>query len=66
MPELPEVQALVEFLRERTTDLAIVAIELGSISALKTYDPAPASLHGLPISNVSRHGKFIDLSLIHI
>ena len=61
VPELPEVQALVEFLRERTDGLAIVGIELGSISVLKTYDPAPASLHGLPIGNVTRHGKFIDI-----
>ena len=61
MPELPEVQALVDFLRERTDGLAIVAVSLGSISVLKTYDPAPSSLHGLPISNVARHGKFIDI-----
>ena len=51
MPELPEVQALVDFLRERTDGLAIVGIELGSISVLKTYDPGPTALH---------------LSLIHI
>lgn len=61
MPELPEVQALVDFLRERTNGLAIVGVELGSISVLKTFDPAPASLHGLPIDNVDRQGKFIDL-----
>jgi formamidopyrimidine-DNA glycosylase len=61
VPELPEVQALVDFLRERTTGQAIVGIELGSISVLKTFNPAPASLHGLPISNVTRHGKFIDI-----
>jgi len=61
VPELPEVQALVDFLRERTEGLAIVGVELGSISVLKTYDPPPSSLHGLPISNVTRHGKFIDL-----
>lgn len=61
MPELPEVQALVDFLREATNGLAIVAVELGSISVLKTYDPAPSSLHGLPINNVARHGKFIDI-----
>ena len=61
MPELPEVQALVDFLRERTNGLAIVAVSLGSISVLKTYDPPPSSLHGLPISNVVRHGKFIDI-----
>jgi formamidopyrimidine-DNA glycosylase len=61
VPELPEVQALVDFLRERTNGLAIVAVSLGSISVLKTYDPPPSSLHGLPISNVVRHGKFIDI-----
>jgi formamidopyrimidine-DNA glycosylase len=61
VPELPEVQALVDFLGERTAGLAIVGIELGSISVLKTYQPAPASLDGLPVSGVARHGKFIDL-----
>ena len=61
MPELPEVQALVDFLRERTDGLAIVGLELGSISVLKTYDPPPTSLHGLPIGNVICHGKFIDI-----
>jgi formamidopyrimidine-DNA glycosylase len=61
VPELPEVQALVDFLRERTRDLAVVGVELGSISVLKTFDPAPASLQGLPISGIARHGKFIDI-----
>ena len=61
MPELPEVAALVEFLRERTSGLAITGVELGSVSVLKTYDPAPASLQGLPITGVARHGKFIDI-----
>ena len=61
MPELPEVQALVDFLRERTSGLAIIGVELGSISVLKTYDPAPSSLQGLPITGIARHGKFIDL-----
>ena len=61
MPELPEVQALVDFLRERTRGMAIVAVELGSISVLKTYDPPPTALRGLPINNVARHGKFVDI-----
>ena len=61
MPELPEVQALVDFLGERTEGLAIVGVELGSISVLKTYDPAPTALRGMPINNVARHGKFIDI-----
>jgi formamidopyrimidine-DNA glycosylase len=61
VPELPEVQALVDFLGERTAGLTIAGIELGSISVLKTYDPTPSALHGLPISRVARHGKFIDI-----
>ncbi|MEP7192771.1 MAG: DNA-formamidopyrimidine glycosylase family protein [Actinomycetota bacterium] len=61
MPELPEVQALVDFLRERTSGLAIAGVELGSISALKTYDPAATALLGLPITGITRHGKFIDI-----
>jgi formamidopyrimidine-DNA glycosylase len=61
VPELPEVQALVDFLGERTDGQAIVGIELGSISVLKTYDPPPSALDGLPIDNVARHGKFIDI-----
>ena len=61
MPELPEVQALVDFLGERTSGLAIVGVEPGSISVLKTYEPAPSSLQGLPVTGVTRHGKFLDL-----
>jgi formamidopyrimidine-DNA glycosylase len=61
VPELPEVQALVDFLRERTSGLAIAGVELGSVSVLKTYQPAPSALHGLPITGVARHGKFIDV-----
>jgi len=61
MPELPEVEALAGFLDERTRDLAITAVELGSITVLKTYDPPPQALHGLLVSGARRWGKFIDL-----
>jgi len=61
VPELPEVQALVDFLGERTSGLAVVRLELGSISVLKTYRPAPTALDGMPIGTVARHGKFIDI-----
>jgi formamidopyrimidine-DNA glycosylase len=61
VPELPEVQALADFLRERTDGLAIAGVELGSISVLKTYDPPPQALGGLTVTGVARHGKFLDL-----
>ena len=61
MPELPEVQALVDFLTERTADLAVTGVELGSFSVLKTFNPPPEALVGAPVESVTRHGKFLDL-----
>ena len=61
MPELPEGQALVDFLAERAVGAAITGVELGSITVLKTYAPPPEALIGAPIESAGRHGKFIDL-----
>ena len=61
MPELPEVEALVVFLRDRLADRAVVGVEVGSISVLKTFDPPPQALVGAPVTGVARHGKFIDI-----
>ncbi len=68
MPELPEVQALVDFLAERTSGLAVAGIEVASISVLKTFDPPPSALAGGPVDGVARHGKFLDLDIdgIHL
>ncbi|WP_435201763.1 Fpg/Nei family DNA glycosylase [Janibacter sp. GS2] len=61
MPELPEVQALVDFLDERLAGLAVETLELASFSVLKTFDPPPQSLEGAPVDGVHRHGKFLDI-----
>jgi len=68
MPELPEVNALVEFLREEAVGAVVVGIELASFSVLKTYDPPVTALSGLTVTGVTRHGKFIDIDVdgIHI
>ncbi|RIK17724.1 MAG: endonuclease VIII [Acidobacteria bacterium] len=63
MPELPEVQALVDFLRERTTGRVVTDVELGSIAVLKTFDPPPDALVGRPVDGATRHGKFVDLDV---
>ncbi|MGQ7418754.1 hypothetical protein ACTGW1_12335, partial [Streptococcus suis] len=39
MPEMPEVEGLVEFLRGRVTGLTFTKASVSAISALKTYDP---------------------------
>jgi formamidopyrimidine-DNA glycosylase len=63
MPELPEVEALAAYLRERATGHAVSRIEVSAISALKTYDPPVSAATGLPITGASRHGKFLDIHL---
>jgi formamidopyrimidine-DNA glycosylase len=62
VPELPEVEALALFLRERTVGRVLTGVEVGAISALKTFSPAPAELVGRCVVDVSRHGKWLDLS----
>lgn len=61
MPELPEVQGLVDFLDERLAGLAVETLELASFSVLKTFDPPPQALEGAPVDGVHRHGKFLDI-----
>src|SRR6478735_5818605 len=61
MPELPEVEALVQDLRRRLTDRAIVRVDLAAFSALKTYDPPLSALNGTLVEDVQRHGKFLDV-----
>lgn len=61
MPEMPEVQGLVDFLGERLDGLAVESLELASFSVLKTFDPPPQALPGAPVDGVHRHGKFVDV-----
>ncbi|MGW2095509.1 Fpg/Nei family DNA glycosylase [Promicromonospora sukumoe] len=63
MPELPEVAALADFLRARTAGRTVSAVEVGSIAALKTFDPPPAALAGGRVADVARHGKWLDLAV---
>ncbi|MEV6979974.1 DNA-formamidopyrimidine glycosylase family protein [Sphaerisporangium sp. NPDC051017] len=61
MPELPEVESLAEFLRERAVGRSIAAVDVVAFQALKTVDPPVTSLPGLTVTGVTRHGKFLDL-----
>ncbi|GAA4678875.1 Fpg/Nei family DNA glycosylase [Phytohabitans rumicis] len=63
MPELPEVEALAAYLRERAAGRRVDRIEISAISALKTYDPPPSAAAGLELTGASRHGKFLDIHL---
>jgi formamidopyrimidine-DNA glycosylase len=63
MPELPEVESLVAFLREHAVGRVIARVDVPGIHVLKTYDPSPMALAGLEITSVERHGKFLDLDV---
>ncbi|MBF0816197.1 Fpg/Nei family DNA glycosylase [Microbacterium paludicola] len=62
MPEMPEVEGLVEFLRARIGGLEIASARLAQIAALKTFDPRLDALVGSAVSGVERHGKFVDVA----
>jgi formamidopyrimidine-DNA glycosylase len=63
VPELPEVHALAEDLRGRLVGHAVARVEIAAFSALKTFDPPVTALTGLFVQDVTRHGKFLDISL---
>ena len=62
MPELPEVESLAAFLREHAVGHAVARADAASFSVLKTFDPPLTTLAGQVITEVGRHGKFLDLS----
>jgi formamidopyrimidine-DNA glycosylase len=63
MPELPEVQALVERLDMLLAGAPVEGLDALQFSALKTTDPAPEDLVGRTISGVHRRGKYVDFHL---
>ncbi|MFE2532223.1 Fpg/Nei family DNA glycosylase [Streptomyces sp. NPDC059371] len=61
MPELPEVEALKDFLAEHLVGRRIVRVLPVAVSVLKTYDPPVSALEGREVTAVRRLGKFLDI-----
>ncbi|WP_292831282.1 DNA-formamidopyrimidine glycosylase family protein [Microbacterium sp.] len=61
MPEMPEVQGLVDFLAARAAGLKVTKATVANIAALKTYDPPLDALVGSTVTAAARHGKFVDV-----
>lgn len=62
MPELPEVEALRDFLGDHLVGKEIARVLPLAISVLKTYDPPLTDLEGATVTSVARHGKFLDIT----
>lgn len=61
MPELPEVEALKDFLADHLVGRQVVRVLPVAISVLKTYDPPVTAFEGREVTAVRRHGKFLDI-----
>ena len=61
MPELPEVHALATDLGSRLRGRVVERLEIVAFAALKTFDPPVSALSGRIVTDVVRHGKFLDL-----
>jgi formamidopyrimidine-DNA glycosylase len=63
VPELPEVEALAAYLRERAVGRSVARVEVAAVSAWKTYDPPINAAAGRTVTGAGRHGKFLDVTL---
>jgi formamidopyrimidine-DNA glycosylase len=63
VPELPEVEALASFLRERAVGRSVMRADVAAFSAVKTFDPPLTALGGAEVTGAARHGKFLDLEV---
>jgi formamidopyrimidine-DNA glycosylase len=63
VPELPEVESLARFLAERVTGRTVTRAELGSLSALKTYQPPLSALVGGTVTATGRRGKYLTITV---
>jgi formamidopyrimidine-DNA glycosylase len=61
VPELPEIEALVDHLRRHAVGSAIGRVDVGALSVLKTFDPPISALHGLTVTAANRWGKYLGL-----
>src|SRR5690606_8279460 len=61
MPELPELEALKDFLTEHLVGHEIVRVLPVAVSVLKTYDPPLSAVEGREVTAVHRYGKFLGL-----
>jgi formamidopyrimidine-DNA glycosylase len=63
MPELPEVEALADYLRQNAVGLPVGRIDVAALSVLKTFDPPLTALYGQAVTGASRWGKYLGLNV---
>jgi len=61
MPELPEVQALADYLSQHAVGKTVGRVDVAALSVLKTFDPPINALHGLTVTGADRWGKYLGM-----
>lgn len=61
MPELPEIEALVDHVRRHAVGLPVGRIDVAALSVLKTFDPPIDALGGQTVVGADRWGKYLGL-----
>ena len=61
MPELPEVEALAQFLRDHAVGAVVGRVDVAALSVLKTVDPPISSLQGRNVTGARRFGKHLAM-----
>ena len=64
MPELPEVEALAQHLRDHALYRPVARVDVASMSVLKTFDPPLSALVGRVVTGASRFGKFLSVDFL--
>ncbi|HEV3312542.1 MAG TPA: DNA-formamidopyrimidine glycosylase family protein [Chloroflexota bacterium] len=62
MPELPELEGLVAWIRSDLAGHTIEDVRLRSVAALKTYDPPLSALIGQTVAGAARTGKYLSVT----
>jgi formamidopyrimidine-DNA glycosylase len=61
VPELPEIEALVDHLRRHAVGSTVGRVDVVALSVLKTFDPPINRLHGQTVAGARRWGKYLGL-----
>ncbi|MGW5315602.1 Fpg/Nei family DNA glycosylase [Nocardia thailandica] len=61
MPELPEVEALAQFLRDHAVGAVVGRVDVAALSAVKTFDSPVTALSGRDVTGAGRFGKFLGM-----
>jgi formamidopyrimidine-DNA glycosylase len=62
MPELPEIEALAQFLQTHAVGAVVGRVDIAALSVLKTFDPPVTALQGRDVTGAGHFGKHLGMN----